>query len=219
MKLYEEYDWNTYTQIYSKQLKEDKEIQYLFNNTKIVGDKIESNGDFIHPNIHHILTKIVQCKPTSVFELGFGAGHWIYNIHNLFPNIKIGGIELLESQITFGREYLKIPDDFFNDNDLFLGDWSVYGTYKLVKYPFEFVYTNAVLQHLNTEKAVSFIKNIIGLEPKHIVLVDGDANHDWEELWKLSEIYNYYDRDTSQPQDSRCSLWKDFRKKTTIENK
>lgn len=191
MKLYEEYDWNEYTKIYSNQIYNMPETQFIIKNAKIENKKINWNGDNIHPNIKFIMEYILNITAKSVFECGFGGGQHIYSIKKLFPNIIVGGIELLESQVQFGCKHFNIEPEFYDERFL-IGDWSIPNIYTQITHNYDLLYTNAVVMHLNTEKAVSFIKNMIGLNPKYIVMAEGTPNHNWNELYSLTNILEKY---------------------------
>lgn len=207
MKLHEEYNWDTYTDIYSNQLigqRKNGDI-FIVNKTKIVNGTVEQNGEILCFHTSDILQQIANYNPVSVFECGFGAGHQLYSVHKLFPNIKVGGVELLESQVNFGVTYVGVPGTFFENNDLSISDWSIPDSYKLLDSTYEFVYSAAVIMHLNTEKAVNFINNIIGMNPKYIVLKEGGTiNHDWEELYRMTHIRDSYTMREYPPNDA-CS--------------
>jgi len=193
IKANEEYDWNTYTNIYSNQIKTENDSDFIVKNARVENGKVNWNGESLHMNIVWIIDKILETNPKSVFECGFGGGHNIYSIGKLFPNIKMGGVELLESQVEFGRSYFNLPSSFYTDNNLSIGDWSIPGMYKDIEDKYDLVYTNAVIMHLNTEKAINFINNIIGMEPKYITLAEGYPNHDWEQLFNITRIREKYE--------------------------
>jgi hypothetical protein len=197
MKIDEEYYWKDYTKIYSNQVINMTD-EFIIKNAEIKDGKINWNGDAIHPNIKFIMEYILKVNAESVFECGFGGGQYIYSIKKLFPNISVGGVELLDTQIEFGINHFNIDQEFFHNDRFSIGDWSIPDTHKLIAYEYDVLYTNAVIMHLNTEKAVSFIKNMIGMNPKHIVMSEGNPNHDWDELYRLTNILDNYNTEPGE---------------------
>ena len=80
--------------------------------------------------------------------------------------------------------------------------------FESIKNKYEFVYTNAVIMHLNTERAISFLKNIISMNPKYISIVEGTPNHDWTQLYRTTNMLDIYNKIDSNHQDFRNFILK-----------
>ncbi len=182
MRTSDEIEWSTYNNLYRW------EMHNLVNNLKhslFVGDwEIDSDNellirDNIHENWREIYTLVHKLKPNSIFECGFGGCYHLKNIHTIRPEAKISGVELLRKQMSFGIELSDLPDHIVNN--LMIADFSKDISHLNIP-KHEFVYTQAVVMHLSTEKAVNFLKNMASISSKYIFLVEGMRNHE-----------NYYD--------------------------
>lgn len=199
MKGFDDYRWESYTSVYSSQIANDmKGEQFIVENARLVDGGIDWNGDQMHPNMVFIYEKIAKYKPSSVFEGGFGGGQNLYSISKLFPEIQIGGVELLQSQLEFGIEHFNMPAEFFTNTKCYFGDLSITGN--CPQDYFDFVYTNAVIMHLNSQKAMNFLANLKSMKPKYMVLVEGVARndeHNWPHYMEQTKMLEEY-RDLSE---------------------
>jgi hypothetical protein len=175
-KLNDEYNWENYTKEYSGQL---KQIEKDDNQTFFITDYEEKEGEIVfkdplHPNWKEIYAAAYDLKPESIFECGFGGCYHLKNLHKILPDTKISGCDLLQTQMDFGVEFSDVPDSIkenmkimdFTQNSL---------KYDVGKH--EFVYSQAVVMHLNTERAKRFLKNMGKISSKYIVLSEGYKNH------------------------------------------
>jgi hypothetical protein len=173
-----------------------KDEQFIVDKAKLVEGKIEWNGDNIHSNMVYIYEKIAQFKPESVFEGGFGGGQNLFSIQKLFPDAKVGGVELLESQLEFGIQHFNMPREFFTERPCYFADFSIPHIAARVTESFDLVYTNAVIMHLNSAKAINFLANLIYMKPKYMVLVEGVARsfdeHEWPTYFEQTKMLDYY---------------------------
>lgn len=196
-KLYDDYNWDTYTQIYSEQTRgmlngindEHEKYDFILKQSYFDGTKIVFLEN-LHENFIDIYQKILELKVSSVMECGCGPGHHLYNIKHLFPNIEIFGVELLESQCYHGFLDLKIPEDFYNN--IVIMDFSTPNIASLIGKSYEFVFSQAVMQHLNHYKALEFIKNMSHVSSKYIMMKENPQNHNYESLFNESGILDIF---------------------------
>lgn len=186
MKLYDEYEWPTYTKTYANAYFTDgKTIDYIAKTVKIDNGVINWGTDNTDTHAKELFSEILQLKPKNVFECGCGPGHNLLNISKLFPSIKVGGMELLKTQVEFGNKIWNIPVEF--SNAILLGDMTLPVTDELTN-QYEFVYSLAVIMHLKTSSAIEFLHNMMKISSKYIFLIEGFPNHDWIELFNMSGI-------------------------------
>lgn len=196
MKLHDEYQWAGYNKEYFQQLNEMKaDGQEFFIKTAPVNN---SDGlsffEKIHNNWKAIYNEAFQLKPSSVFECGCGAGYHLKNIHFLLPGIEISGCDLLQAQIELAKEFSDLPYSIIKN-------LSVQDLSKPIQpeKQYEFVFSQAVIMHLNTENAVNFLQNMARLSSKYIFLIEGEKNHEnWYELvqntlpeWSMTRKKHY----------------------------
>lgn len=194
----DEYIWENYTPEYSGQLREmvqNDKFDFFVRNYEIV-DKSPVFHDNLVSNWKELYSLIYEKNPKSVFEFGCGACYHLRNLMTLCPQIEISGADYLQSQIDFGKEFIPKDLEFpknVSSRDL-TGDVS-----DLPKV--ELVYSQAVVMHLNSEKAVKMMRNMGEVAEKYIIMVEGVRNHEnWYELvnyalpdWKMTLTNNYID--------------------------
>lgn len=187
----DDYDWPSYTQIYSKQTSDmlAEKTEFLVKDSYVENNKIVFK-DALHQNWKELYKQAVELNVSSVFECGCGPGYHLYNIRTLKPSIQVFGGELLQTQLDFGRNEMKIPSDLYDSIDLV--DFSVPCASCLFNYKYEFVYTQAVTMHLNHEKAVEFIRNMGNISSKYVFLMENWNNHDYPALLKESGVLNVF---------------------------
>jgi hypothetical protein len=176
-KLNDEYVWTNYTKEYSGQL---KQIEGEDGQTFFITEFKESDGEIIfkdplHPNWKELYAAVYDLKPESIFECGFGGCYHLKNISKILPDAKISGTDLLQTQMDFGVEFSKIPDSI-KDN-MCVMDFSQTSLKHDVG-QHEFVYSQAVVMHLNTEKGKQFLKNMGKISSKYVFLMEGYKNHE-----------------------------------------
>ena len=114
----------------------------------------------------------------------------------LCPQIEVSGADYLQSQIDFGKEF--IPKDLEFPKNVSVRDL----TGDVSDLPkVELVYSQAVVMHLNSEKAVKMMRNMGQVSTKYIIMVEGVRNHEnWYDLvryslpgWKMTITNKYVD--------------------------
>jgi len=139
MKQYDDYEWETYTSMYKHQYDTVTDVDVLVNKSSIEDGKIIYREN-IHENIRTIYDLILKLNAQSVFECGCGGGQHLYNIKKLMPYIKIGGCDLLETQINFGRETFKVTDETYEN--VYICDGTIPNAFEELPEKFEFVFTH-----------------------------------------------------------------------------
>jgi SAM-dependent methyltransferase len=187
----DDYYWPDYTQIYSKQTADmvSENTQFIIKNSYIENNKVVFKDNF-HENWKELYKQAIERNVSEVFECGCGPGHHLYNIKKLNSSIQTFGIELLQTQVDFGKNTLNIPENFYETIEII--DFSVPCASCLFNFKYEFVYTQAVTMHLNYEKALTFLRNMANISSKYIFLIENWQNHDYPTLLKESGILNVF---------------------------
>jgi len=203
----DEYDWAGYTKEYSNQLQEiinddkidlfiDKKFTLVFEHDNQVSGKIISVNfqNNLHPNWKEIYANAYSKNVKSIYEVGFGGGYHLRNLHIMLPFTEIAGCDLLESQLKFSHELSNLPPEITKNLKVmdFTTDFEVERQY-------EFVFSQAVIMHMSTQHAMAALKNMGRISSKYIMLVEGIKNHDgWYDMvkealpgWNFEVTNNY----------------------------
>lgn len=192
MKQHDEYEWNNYTQEYSAQLAEIKRDD---NQDFFITNFTDENGqiifkDNLHNNWKEIYSSAYNLKPTSMLEVGCGGCYHLKNMRTILPNCEIHGVDLLQSQLDYGKTFSSLPEDI--SNNLNVMDL----TKEKPNRQYEFVFSQAVVMHLSTENAKLFLENMKQTSSKYVFMIEGIKNHEgWYDLVKSV----FTDWDFSQP--------------------
>ena len=175
----DEYNWPAYTKEYAAQVKHIEEASHLLRSFTVNKSRLTKEGfqfdDNFHPNWMQIYNSIYKCAPKSVFECGCGGLYHLKNINTFFPDVRIGGCDLLQSQIDFGVKKFNVPDKILSNVNV-IDFTSENATDDLSK--FEFVFSHAVMMHLSQNRALKFIENMVKLSSKYIFFIEG-SQHDY----------------------------------------
>lgn len=191
MKTHDEYDWAQYTPEYEQQLSDIKQKDkqdFFITRFDAAADEIVFY-DNLHPNWMEIYSTAWRLRPKRIVEAGCGACYHLKNLRFILPDSEIYGIDLLESQIEFGKKFSDLPDDIANNLMICdLTDPSLFISPSL----YDFIFTNAVIMHLSTDHAMNFLKNLWRMRPASILLVEGVKNHEnWFEM--VTTIFEGYE--------------------------
>ena len=191
----DEYDWPVYTQEYSEQVDEMEKTAGPNGSDFIVNDwhiDVEKNTiDFknnLHGNWKQLYTSVFECKPSSVFECGCGGMYHLKNIGILFPNTEIHGVDLLQTQIDFGKKKFNIPQSIMK-NIRVRNFATPDATKDLDQY--DFVYSHAVMLHLSHVNAIQFLKNMTKIAKKHVFFIEGPQHNYFQLLDEIGETNNF----------------------------
>lgn len=191
-KLTDDYQWDTYTQIYAQQA-QDMVVQD--KTPFLIKDSYVENGKIVFKeNINGIWKELYQAiiniNPSEIFECGCGPGQHLHNIKKLNPKINTYGCELLQTQLDFGRNQLGVSPEIYDT--VLQVNLSIPNMSCAFNEKYEFVYTQAVVMHLNHEKAKTFILNMANLSSKYVCLFENPDNHNFDMLLNEIEILNFY---------------------------
>lgn len=172
VKLYDDCDWqNIYPAAHVKQtieIEDSGSIMEVPLGTTIVDGKIilSTTDKTIHPNHIYIMEKIAELLPSNIFEVGFGYANNLVNIDRILPNINKSGCDISWKQhYTALRRYKECAN--FN---LVVGDFL---ELDIPNNSFDFVFSNAVLMHMSTERAMTSLIKMINISKKYVLLLEG----------------------------------------------
>lgn len=205
-KKHDEYEWPMYTKEYKAQLNEllSEGLTFFLDDIYIGHQELVFVPANLHPNWKELYAAALLCNSEKIFEVGAGAGYHLKNIRKILPNAAlVEGCDLLESQIEAAREFSGLTDKeiasirHLDITNCFIEkqeDAGANGS-ELYEQKYDFVYSQAVLMHMNTENARAALKNMGRLSSKYIFLMEGIANHyNWYGMVKdcLPEFEMYH---------------------------
>lgn len=195
-KQVDDFNWSTYTRDYY--LKEAIQAQERGEEFIIEGKTDRINGKIVFPKGLHQLyinlyLDVLDKKVKSVFEIGCGGGHSLFNISYLGSKyseaINVGGMELTENQMKIMSEFYNVPDRI--TKNIIIGDASDSET--ILPKEFEYVFTNAVLMHLTDSKVNAIMKNLLIMNPKYIRFTEDLTQHNYDRLFLESGLITKYE--------------------------
>jgi ubiquinone/menaquinone biosynthesis C-methylase UbiE len=174
-KVLDDFPWKTYT-------KDDYAPQHLDIHKDFT--LLLKSNDFgnLMPGVSLLYQNIMALDIDDALEVGAGSGVNLMNLKLIIPNMDFYGIELLESQLTYG--FLEFGERFPKDaivvgNFLDLND--------LTNSTYDLVFTNAVVMHLSQKKAILMIKNMIRSSNKYVLMHENlESSHDF--VYLLNEL-------------------------------
>ena len=206
-KTKDDYSWDRYTKEYLWEIDHGQNqhgLTFRVQRSRIVNGKLLFD-DPVHENWKEIYHQVNRLQPASVFECGCGGCYHLYNIRTLMPHVEVNGCDLLQSQIqTAGGEKLQIPADILART--LVADFTDPATPAAIGRRFDFVYTQAVIMHLSHDKAFQFIKNMMALSTRHILMIEAPA-HDFDALAQSTGLTAAFRRDLQTPYVSNAMLW------------
>jgi SAM-dependent methyltransferase len=140
----------------------------------------------------------------SILDIGCGYGAFLYNLHQLNPNIKLSGIDISKEAIEFCRKNLP-NSSFINDKFSNILKHFKENTYDVI-------YTSGVMIHQSPDIIDDLLDSFIKIGTKYIVhfedigndeLISGkkEYNPSWREsdqfLWKNNLVKRYQEKGCS----------------------
>lgn len=184
-KLNDEYNWPEYTKEYSEQIKTiaEKENDLFITEYEIVAGEIQLK-DKLHNNWKEVYSTAYRLKPKSIYECGCGMGMHLRNLKAILPeDTRIGACELLPSQVELGIKEYGLHGSIFSNID-YVDFTDTIDVARFVPRS-EFVFSQAVVMHLSTDRAKRFLHNMGIVSTKWILLVEGVKNHEnWYDMVK-----------------------------------
>jgi len=194
LKEYDDYAWSDYTPTYADTHANWKDGEHYLRDGdfEITPDGITFKVP-ICANIKQVIHQIFlhRANIRSVYECGCGAGWNSANVLKVFPDIDVNGSDINPEQFVFGRKhfaehgYADLPG--FHDQ-LAVVDFSSPDAPEHVGLKHDFVFCQAVTMHLADERAIQFIKNMMALSNRYVMLCENSAWQDYPTLFHLAGI-------------------------------
>jgi ubiquinone/menaquinone biosynthesis C-methylase UbiE len=171
VKLQDDFEWqNVYPSAHFQQTQQlEQDILFeipigsIIENGKV---HISTIGKDIHINHRMIFEKIIEVLPQSVFEIGFGYGNNLVGIHRLLPQIELSGCDISWKQHYMALQRYEECKKF----NLVVGDFL---ELDIPDNSFDFVFSQAVLMHMSTERAMRSLEKMVRISKKYIMSTDG----------------------------------------------
>jgi 2-polyprenyl-3-methyl-5-hydroxy-6-metoxy-1,4-benzoquinol methylase len=187
MREKDDWDWDEYTiQDYMKQTIEvyrDKLFDIFISPEGLwySGSGIEFK-DNLHPNCKEIYSLAYQLQPKSILEVGCGGCYLLKNLSIILPEADIHGIDISKKQIDFGIWFSKLPPKMIENVSI------MDITNQTPDRTFDFVYTQAVIMHMSTDRSILALKNIKKISNKYVLLIEGRFHDNWVDV--VREIFD-----------------------------
>lgn len=141
-----------------------------------------------------------------MLECGCGGCYHLYNIHRLMPEVDVRGCDLLASQVeTAAGEKLGVPAEI--RQRVVVTDFSEAGAPAVIGRKFELVFSHAVIMHLKHEKAVQFLKNMMSVAERWVLLVENPALNDFGAIFADAGIDRTFTREAANRYVPFGVLW------------
>lgn len=196
----DDFNWNAYSEHYKGELASAKnhslilkDKDYTFTGHSLLQS---TNIPPLHPNHRLIYETILQLDPSSVIEIGCGAGDHLHNLKILGKGIKkIAGIDISAEQLSFLRQRHPSLASSIEQIDITL-------PLPINHFVYDIAFTHAVIMHMKTGNSrFVALANIFYLARKQVVLMENWTRHKFMEdisflfkkrmlSWK--QIYYYY---------------------------
>jgi len=171
-KISDDYEWQTqYPNDHAWQTQYiEKQLNLLFElplDSVVKDGKIQLPYGKMHENHILLYETILEKNPQSVFEVGFGYGNHLYSLKKLMPQLDINGCDISwkQKQVCLERypmlqsySHKLIVDDFL---ELTIDENS-----------YDFVYSQAVLMHMSTERAKKALAKMCAISKKYVMSLD-----------------------------------------------
>ena len=195
-KEYDDYAWSDYTPTYAGTHDNWKDGEHYLRDGDFAIAPDGQSITFRVPicnNVQQVIHQILINRPyiKSVYECGCGAGWNACNILKVFSDLDVSGSDINPEQFVYGRKhfakngYMDFPD--FHDRLAIVDMSSPYATMQIGR-TFDFVFCQAVTMHLSDVRAIQFIKNMMALTNRYIMLCENAAWQDYPTLFQQAGV-------------------------------
>jgi len=180
----DDFSWKTYTtDCYQRELLHNQQFttrQLAKVHWSIENRRIEIVGaPPLHPGHQIIYETALELQPTSVLEVGCGAGDHLANMGVLLPAASLTGVDVSEGQLEFA-----VQRNFSTRlARLICKDFTIDGACEGLSA--EFVYTNAVLMHIHGyARPLTFLRNVWAVCGRYLLLKENWSRHNYLKLFR-----------------------------------
>lgn len=136
---------------------------------QIINGKLVYEGKPLLSNHQWLYEKIYELQPQSAFEVGFGYANHLLSINRMMPNIELSGCDIAYAQFYNGAQKYPELEEFIQKYKLIIGDFININIDK----KYDLVYSQAVLMHMSTERAMSALQKMCLISNKYVVCLEG----------------------------------------------
>lgn len=179
----DDFDWSRYTTHYAAELANGVEPYHTARLEHIAwtleGGEVRLPKDArqLHPAHHLIYDTVLRLRPSSVFEVGYGAGDHLANLKVLLPTIRVGGADISEAQRSLA---LTRNPRQLSGATLLLRDLTRTDAVRGLRDAAELVFTNAVVMHIRgRDRYLTFLKNMLTISRRYILLRERWDTHNY----------------------------------------
>lgn len=180
----DDFDWSNYsTNEYMPQLAVEVEpfhtVQLASAHWRIDRGRIvlPASAKNLHPSHRLIYETALALRPDSVFELGFGGGDHLANIHLLLPSAGIGGADISAQQRALA---LRRNGELLASANLIVGDMTRRDAAAGLEARADLVFTNSVVMHIrHRDRYLTFLRNALRISRRFVLLRERWDVHDY----------------------------------------
>lgn len=123
----------------------------------------------------------ITLQPSSILEVGAGAGYHLVNLSKLLPGTDMRGVDLLQTQVNLGKEIF--PENRDVIERIAIGNFAKRVLPVHLRLQSDLVFCQAVTMHIPLRSAKRMIENMISVSRKHVLLIENiSITHDYEKL-------------------------------------
>jgi len=176
----DDYDWDTYSSPYEKQLRDLQRHHtlklshedYCFNDGELRRNAARLP---LHPNHRLLYETILILEPLTVAEVGCGGGDHIHNLNILAPHIEVTGLDRAAAQVRMAIERSPTLIGRIQEFDITL-------PFSAELPRVDLVYTQAVIMHIKAGNGhLVALSNLFKMASKYVVLMENWTQHEFLE--------------------------------------
>lgn len=164
-------DWSDYTEHYMAGLAESPVLANLSpGQYQVIDGKIRLAEGLppLHLNHRAIYETALDLRPSSIIEIGCGAGDHLANLRQLLPDAEIHGCDLLATQLAVADERHPGLQTFVHDIVTGVSPQRA-----------ELAYTQAVLMHLGSGRLLAALWHIFATATDYVLMMEHWNCHDF----------------------------------------
>lgn len=168
-KEHDDCDWQKiYPEAHFKQTQEilSNNQAMTLDNFQIVDNKLVCSKN-LHENQRLLYKFAYYTQPRSVFEVGFGYCNHLLSINKICPETEINGCDIAIAQ--YNNAQIFYPELKYKNFNLTIEDFVFYNKNDRI---YDLVFSNAVLMHMSSYRALQCIHNMSRLG-NNIIILDG----------------------------------------------
>lgn len=172
-KPYDDCDWQrVYPEAHRRDMIEIEQTQQfdLPKEHRIIDGKLFYEGKPLLDNAQWLYEKIYELQPSTIFEVGFGYANHLLSINRMMPDVELAGCDISYLQTINGmNKYGEDLNNLCKIARLRVGDF----LHLFIDKKYDLVYSQAVLMHMSTERAMAALQKMCSISNKYVVCLEG----------------------------------------------